>query len=199
MSVPKGLSEREAALWGRVAATVSPLKGRGTNPPLSTGEGIDSRGNEADRLRVHAVLGTPSPNLPLKGERFGGSIRLPRPASPPDRHGLDSSWDRKLAKGAIAPDFTLDLHGASLDAAHTRLDHGLVQAKAMGARIVLLITGKPRGASSADRGQQRGAIRAKVLDWLAAGPHGGDIAAIRTAHRRHGGGGSLYLILRRRR
>ena len=69
----------------------------------------------------------------------------------------------------------------------------------MGARVVLLVTGKPRGGAAADRGDRRGAIRAKILDWLAVGPHGSDIAAIRPAHRRHGGEGALYLVLRRRR
>jgi DNA-nicking Smr family endonuclease len=125
----------------------------------------------------------------------------PAPAPPPATPGpgLDSSWERKLARAAIEPDFTLDLHGHTLDQAHRRLDSGLAQAKAMGARLVLLITGKPRPADPADRGTQRGAIRAKVLDWLAAGPHGSDIAAIRKAHRRHGGEGALYLVLRRGR
>ena len=113
--------------------------------------------------------------------------------------GLDGSWERKLARAAIAPDFTLDLHGHSLDQAHARLDMGLTQAKAMGARLVLLVTGKPRPVEAADRGSRRGAIRAKVLDWLAAGPHASDIAAIRKAHRRHGGEGALYIVLRRKR
>lgn len=120
------------------------------------------------------------------------------PPLSPDR-GLDSSWERKLARAAIAPDFTLDLHGHTLDQAHRRLDAGLGQAKAMGARLVLLITGKARPADAADRGTQRGAIRAKMLDWLAAGPHASDIAAIRKAHRRHGGDGALYVVLKRRR
>ena len=114
-------------------------------------------------------------------------------------HGLDSSWERKLARAAIAPDFTIDLHGHTLDQAHARLDGGLMQAKAMGARLVLLVTGKARSADAADRGTRRGAIRAKVLDWLAAGPHGSDIAAVRPAHRRHGAEGALYLVLRRTR
>jgi DNA-nicking Smr family endonuclease len=113
--------------------------------------------------------------------------------------GLDSSWDRKLDRAALAPDFTLDLHGHTLAQAHARLDAGLAQAKAMGARLVLLITGKARPADAADRGSRRGAIRAKVIDWLAAGPHAADIAAVRAAHRRHGGDGALYLVLRRRR
>jgi DNA-nicking Smr family endonuclease len=63
--------------------------------------------------------------------------------------------------------------------------------------VVLVITGRPRPAESADRGERRGAIRAKVLDWLAAGPHASSIAAIRQAHPRHGGDGALYLVLRR--
>ncbi|HVR90721.1 MAG TPA: Smr/MutS family protein [Novosphingobium sp.] len=130
---------------------------------------------------------------------------VPKREAPPtsralDRHGLDTSWERKLAKAAIAPDFTLDLHGHSLDAAHVRLDHGLTQALAQGARLVLLITGRPRPADDhADRGQRRGAIRAKLLDWLAAGPHSGRIAAVRPAHPRHGGAGAVYIVLRRPR
>jgi DNA-nicking Smr family endonuclease len=114
-------------------------------------------------------------------------------------HGLDSAWERKLARAHIEPDFTLDLHGHTLDQAHARLDAGLAQAKAMGARLVLLITGLPRAVEAADRGHRRGAIRSKVLDWLAAGPHGADVAAVRPAHRRHGGAGALYLVLRRKR
>jgi DNA-nicking Smr family endonuclease len=130
---------------------------------------------------------------------------LPRPSAGPtppkgeDRYGLDSTWDRKLARGTLTPDFTLDLHGHTLASAHGRLDHGLTQAKALGARVVLLIAGKSRPVDPADRGERRGAIRAKVLDWLAAGPHASSIAAIRTAHRRHGGDGALYLILRKPR
>jgi DNA-nicking Smr family endonuclease len=37
-----------------------------------------------------------------------------------------------------------------------------------------------------------------VHDWLAASRHAPRIAAVRGASRRHGGGGSLYLVLRRR-
>ncbi|WP_374407911.1 Smr/MutS family protein [Pelagerythrobacter sp.] len=113
--------------------------------------------------------------------------------------GLDSHWDRRLKGGTLAPDFTLDLHGHTLDSAYARLEDGLFQAKAMGARVVLLIAGKSRPVDAADRGTKRGVIRAKILDWLAAGPHGSDVAAIRKAHRRHGGEGALYLVLKRRR
>ena len=192
MKPPRGLSADEAALWRRVTATVTPL-----NPQVPP--------QAAEVAAARAAVGEVSPAAakplrqpsgltpPPKGEDRGKT-----PPLSPDR-GLDASWERKLARALIAPDFTLDLHGHTLEQAHRRLDMGLGQAKAMGARLVLLITGKSRPAEAADRGDKRGAIRAKVLDWLAAGPHARDIAAIRKAHRRHGGEGALYLVLKRGR
>jgi DNA-nicking Smr family endonuclease len=100
-----------------------------------------------------------------------------------------------LRSGAVEPDRILDLHGLTLDGAWDAIDRGLEQAIARGDRIVLLITGHLRPG---DRPVARGKIRAAVHDWLAASRHAGAIAAVRGAHRRHGGGGSLYLVLRRR-
>lgn len=184
---PRGLSASEAELWSRVASTVRPLHPRAPVTPF----------------KPHAAEPAPPAPVPRKVK---GRVPAPLPPPPPapsaprplDRHGLDSSWERKLAKAAISPDFTLDLHGHNLEAAHARLDHGLTQAVAMGARLVLVITGKPRPVEAADRGDRRGAIRAKLLDWLAAGPHASRIAVVRPAHRRHGGPGALYVVLRRR-
>lgn len=191
MKAPRGLSAGEAALWARLAATVKPL--RPEDPPLQ-GEVAPRSGDGGVSPPAVTPLRQPSGlPPPPKGEDRGKTSPLS-----PDR-GLDATWDSKLARAAIAPDFTLDLHGHTLDQAHRRLDSGLVQAKALGARLVLLITGKPRPAQAADRGTERGAIRAKVLDWLAAGPHASDIAAIRKAHRRHGGDGALYIVLKRQR
>jgi DNA-nicking Smr family endonuclease len=108
---------------------------------------------------------------------------------------LDGSWDKKLRSGMVEPDRVLDLHGMNLDSAWAAIDRGLEQAIARGDRIVLLITGHHRPG---DPPVERGRIRAAVHDWLAASRHSKNIAAVRGAHRRHGGGGSLYLILRRK-
>ncbi|MGE5064492.1 MAG: Smr/MutS family protein [Myxococcales bacterium] len=83
----------------------------------------------------------------------------------------------------------------SLDTAWRAIDLGLEQSIGRGERVVLLITGHHRPG---DPPVRRGAIRAAVHDWLAASRHASDIAAVRGAHRRHGGGGSLYVILRRK-
>ena len=191
----RSLSREEARLWAAVAGTVKPLAGTDDPPPL---------GEVAGRRPDGGGKFTPPPSRPLRPASGGppppkgeDRERKPRPPATIDAHGLDASWERKLAKALVHPDFTLDLHGHSLDAAHARLDAGLAQAGMMGARLVLVITGRSRPVEAADCGHSRGAIRAKVIDWLALGPHGSRIAAVRPAHRRHGGAGALYVILRR--
>jgi DNA-nicking Smr family endonuclease len=190
MKPPRGLTAEEAALWARVAQTVRPLR-KSFVPPV-TGEDAKAIAAPPPPPKFRKALARPV-TVPA---------RPPEPAPSPrplDRGGLDGSWDRKLGQGVVSPDFTLDLHGHTLDSAHARLDHGITQAAAQGARVLLLITGKPRPADELTaRASRRGAIRAKVLDWLAAGSHASKIAAVRPAHPRHGGAGALYIVLKRR-
>jgi len=117
---------------------------------------------------------------------------------------LDGSWDKRMARGRIDPDATIDLHGLTLDQAWRRLDFALEEAIAIGTRVLLVITGKaPRdpsaGRVSADRDRARGMIRATLDDWIGASRHRAAIAAVRGAHPRHGGTGAVYVVLRRRR
>lgn len=192
MKPPRGLTADEAEAWAKVAASVVPINsGRRIERPKDSG---------ATPL---AIL-TPAPKAkPIKSVRpilppsATTVVAAPRKLRPIGSGGLDSHWDKRLKTGAIDPDFTLDLHGHGLDAAHGRLENGIGQARAMGARLVLVVTGKSRPVDAADRGTRRGAIRAKVLDWLAAGPHADSIAAIRKSHRRHGGDGAIYIVLRK--
>jgi DNA-nicking Smr family endonuclease len=173
--VRRRLSADERALWAKVVATVRPLE----------------PGAPRD------VEATPAPAK-------AAAPRKPAPAPPPApkaRPGpgttLDGSWDRRLSRGLVSPDATVDLHGHNLAGAHALLDRRLEQAIAEGARLLLLITGKP--PSDERRPVARGAIRAAVGDWLRASRHARDIAAVRNAHPRHGGQGALYIVLRRKR
>lgn len=187
---PRGgrrLTPEEEELWRRVADTIEPLEPRRKVEPTIPPPPVA----EAPPLPPKRIKGRVPPPLPPVAPPLA-------PTRPLDRHGLDGGWDKRLGKGQVAPDFTLDLHGANLEGAYQRLEHGLALALAQGARVVLLITGRARPAPGPmDRGSQRGAIRAKFLDWLVHGSHSSRIAAVRAAHPRHGGAGAVYIILKR--
>ncbi len=176
------LSPEEGALWARVIASVRPIErraARAIQPP-----------------RPKAVPGPVAVRAP-------SPVRAQPPAPPsvkatPPADTLDGGWDRRLARGTVAPDLSVDLHGHTLASAYAVLDSGLERAIRGGARVMLLVTGKPPRVR-AEGGPVRGAIRAAVGDWLAASRHADAIAAVRGAHPRHGGAGALYIILRRKR
>jgi DNA-nicking Smr family endonuclease len=172
----RSLSPEEAALWARVTATISPLS-RETPSPQTT-----------DQKQHQRVVKPPAKAA------APASSKAARPQRPRPGTTLDGSWDRRLRSGAVEPDRTLDLHGMTLDSAWRAIDRALEQAITHGDRVLLLVTGHHRPGEPP---VQRGKIRAVVHDWLAASRHAGRIAAVRGAHRRHGGGGSLYIILRR--
>jgi DNA-nicking Smr family endonuclease len=177
------LSPEEAKLWRQVAGTVRAYK---QLEPLTMA--MDSAVKAPSRpLKTKAM---PVPDAPMQ--------TAPK-AKTQHANTLDAGWDRKLSRGMIIPDRTVDLHGYGLSAAHVRLNQALSDAVVTGARVILLITGRAQRDNPRMPPTSRGVIRASVGDWLAASPHADQIAAIRNAHPRHGGAGALYLIMRRPR
>lgn len=208
------LTDAEAALWKRVIATVEPFKDKQPSPlPAPGGAGMLGKAGQAGGGAARSpALDSPTPGAkpaaladPSRW-REGREDKPSRPGKPTPgwtftpapvptvKGNLDGHWDRRMAKGGVQPDVTIDLHGHTLASAYARLDLALGQAIAADMRLMLLITGKARAPESG-----RGAIRAAVSDWLASSRHAGDIAAVRNAHPRHGGDGALYIVLRRRR
>lgn len=182
------LDPEESALWQRVTATVRPIAKRKAKAATVDAESVTA----------------PSPQPSSKRGRVP-PLRVPA-ATPvaqqkPLADSLDGGWDRRLRRGVTQPDWTIDLHGHTLDSARRLLDNALDQALAEGVRVILLITGKPpRDHDRGDDGRpRRGLIRASIGSWLESSRHAGRIAAVRNAHPRHGGNGALYIILRRDR
>jgi DNA-nicking Smr family endonuclease len=187
------LSPDEAALWKRVVASVTPLAGRASGAPPLQPEAPPAEANDKGSQAMAAAA--PRPQRPAKAPR---AHPQPNAAASETGNHLDGSWDRRLSRGLVSPESSIDLHGHSLASAYDRLDHGLDLAIRRGDRVLLLITGKPPRPES-ERPHARGAIRAAVGDWLGSSRHADRIAAVRNAHPRHGGSGALYIILRRPR
>lgn len=178
----RSLDAEEERLWAKVVATIRPLSRQPTGFSPAGGA-------EPPKPLEVASRAVPRSQPPLHVP-----VRPPR-AEAHSEATLDSGWDRRLRSGDVRPDRVIDLHGLSLDSAWEAIDSGLEKAIAAGDRLVLLITGH---APSGEPPAKRGKIRAAVHDWLAVSRHSADIAAVRGAHRRHGGGGSLYMVLRRK-
>jgi len=176
------LGAEERALWARVIATVRAIE------PVP---------------KVEPVAPVSRAALPPKTATRKAVAAPPASKPPPPRKAigetLDGSWDRKFGRGAVVPDFAVDLHGHTLESAHRLLNASLDRAVSSGARVVLLITGKPPRPDRSGERSARGAIRGVVGDWLAASRYAHHIAAIRNAHPRHGGSGALYIVLKRPR
>jgi DNA-nicking Smr family endonuclease len=182
------LNAEEAALWRHVTASVKPMTVRHSVPEDITATPV-----------VLRDLTMPSPSV-RHSAPFGLATRIvPPPLRRQPANTLDAGWDKRLAKGQVAPDFTIDLHGETLTTAHARLNQNLSFALQQGARLILLITGRPARDNPRLPPTSRGVIRASIEDWLHASSYYSSIAAVRPAHPRHGGHGALYLIMRRER
>lgn len=177
------LEAEGAALWRRVVATVAPLPGRAAIPVLPP-----VRQKPSGIVTIAAPVALGKRVTPVAVPSAGGT--------------LDGSWDRRLGRGLVQPDRSVDLHGLTLDRAYATVDAALDAAIRRGERVVLMVAGKARpdtrGTQASGSNASRGAIRAVIRDWLAASRHAGAIAAVRNAHPRHGGAGALYIVLRRR-
>lgn len=179
------LGPDEKALWGKVMATVKPLHVVKAEPVAKASP------TPPKPVRVERRQGTPTDGSP-GGSLVGAQGERTMVVAPGN---LDSHWDRRIKRGGLAPDVSIDLHDANLSSAYSRLDGALEQAIAQKFKVVLLVTGKPRAHDRAS-GQGRGAIAAVVRDWLAASRHSRYISAVRNAHPKHGGAGALYIVLK---
>ena len=184
------LTEEERALWRQVAATTSR---RAPPPPLAP---------EAEA--PPKPIAPPEPELPplriLKPVgRSEPQIALP-PAPSPAPSGLDRATETRLRKGRKEPEARLDLHGMTANRAHAALNRFISQSRAQGLRLVLIITGKGGPAAPRAFGDPSpGVLRREAPVWLSTPPLSGMVVNVSQAHSRHGGGGALYVYLKRKR
>lgn len=177
------LSREERDLWSTVARTAKPMH----NP----------------HLPVVATDPTPPQEPPPKQP---ATARLPafmigeraRPApstSPVAPLAMDAKTHARMARGKLAPEDRIDLHGMTLAEAHPELVHFILNAQSQGLRLLLVITGKGRPDAQP---RPTGLLRHQVPHWLRLPPLAGAVLQVREAHLKHGGSGAFYVYLRRR-
>ena len=177
----RSLTADEHALWSHVTRSIAPL--RRARPQRET---------EPVAEEAHAKPAKPIPAAPV--------VRLvtPHPAPrPPGLAPIDRRLKQKLARGREAIDATIDLHGRTQAEAHAALVRFLRNARANGARLVLVITGK--GVRSDDFAAERGVLRRQVPLWLRSAELRDVVIGFDWAHVAHGGEGALYVRIRRGR
>jgi DNA-nicking Smr family endonuclease len=178
--------EADAELWARIAQTATPLK-------------------KKNRVTRVAAPPRPAPNPKAKAAKADTPSAAAKPASRPSHApgagGLDRLTARKLDKGHLAVEARLDLHGMRQRDAHAALRKFLKWAQTKDYRHVLVITGK---GSLRDEGRSfyeeeaRGVLRQAVPHWLSQSDLAPLIVSFAEAPRRLGGGGALYVRLRRK-
>ena len=170
-------------LWTEVVRTVTPLRRQHATTLLPFDE-------------------EPLPLPPAK-EATGSAARPVLPPYRPDhspgpqtgRDVLEPRLRRRLVRGQIGIDGSIDLHGMRQAEAHATLRRFLFARAARGDRTLLVITGK--GAASDGEHATRGVLRAMLPIWLAERDLAPLIAGWQAAARGHGGDGAFYVRLRR--
>jgi DNA-nicking Smr family endonuclease len=106
--------------------------------------------------------------------------------------GLDPGVARKLRRGEYAVQGHVDLHGLTREEAKQAVDRFLRGARQAGKRCVLVVHG--RGTHSRD---QVPVLKEALRTWLATARFARHVLAFATARPQDGGGGALYVLLRR--
>lgn len=168
----KILSEEDRVLWSLVARSAMALRGK---------------------RAVEVPLVAPQPDAaPAEPPRAAAPAVPPaKPKPMPALYALDVPTHDKLSKGRLPIEGRVDLHGLTQSEAYSLLYTFLSRAHAGGVRYVLVITGK--GASSGGDGVLRRAVPA----WLSTPAFRHLVSSHDHAARQHGGGGALYVRLRR--
>lgn len=175
-------------LWADVARTVDPLRPKRPKPLLSMG------GGPLPVPDVSPVKPRRIPHLPMPSYQSAG-----RPGHEPPGQVIEPRMRRRLGRGQIEIDGTIDLHGmrqAEAQAALTRFVHA---RSARGDRTLLVITGKGLKKVDGDAATivERGVLRSMLPIWLSEPNLAPLIAGWDVSAQSHGGEGAYYVRLRR--
>ena len=108
--------------------------------------------------------------------------------------GISLSQAHKLQKGKIRLESKIDLHGFTQEKANIFLKDKLTELYKKNIRCVLIITGKKTGKHGPE-----GVLKKEVPRWLNIPPLRQMVLMTAWAQPKDGGGGALYVLLKKRR
>ncbi len=196
MSRRRDLMPDEAKLWHRVARTVRTYGHQKPKLALDEAELTAAPAPETSRK--------PAPELPhlalqrAKAARQTLAPATPRPEVKPASLVSDASGHKKVRRGKLDIDGSIDLHGYRQVEAQTALAGFLVRMRRSGARCVLVVTGKGRVIEDGEDylTPQPGVIRRRLPEWLSGLGIREHVSGYASAHPRHGGSGAYYVLLK---
>jgi DNA-nicking Smr family endonuclease len=154
-----------------------------------------------ERSLFHSAFQETRPLVKAKPKPDAKAQAKPARSSPEGK--LDGSTAERLRRGQMDPEARIDLHGMTEAAAHAALLKFLRAAHKRGLRLALVVTGKGgREQSSSDLSgsyRSRGVLKSLVPRWLREPDFAELVVGTKTAHRRHGGEGALYVYVRKNR
>jgi DNA-nicking Smr family endonuclease len=113
---------------------------------------------------------------------------------------MDRKSFSRMKRGKLRPEARIDLHGMTLEHAHSALTRFILSSHRSGKRLVLVITGKGKDRDEGGPIPVRhGVLRHQTPHWLATAPLSSVVLQVSQAHASHGGGGAYYVYLRRHR
>ena len=178
-------------LWIEVKKTVAPLR------PLF----------EALEAAPLPLPTKPAPPAPRVVKPSSHSLFRPIPVMPlarqpgPGERPLEPRIRRRVGRGQIEIDGTIDLHGMRQLEAEGALKRFIHARVARGDRTVLVITGKGLKKLGDDAAIiiEAGVLRSRLPGWLASHDIAPLVAGWSVAAQNHGGDGAFYVRLKRGR
>ena len=188
--------DEELALWKKVTDRITPIEPARLEPAAIL---------KPAQPKTDKPAAQPKPITPFKMN--GGKALVKDNLAPSIGQALktqpvqmDKKAFRQLQRGKLKPDARIDLHGLTLDRAHTKLTSFVMSSHASGKRLLLVITGKGKHRDSPGPIPVRhGVLRHQVPEWLRLAPLNSVVLQVTQAHISHGGGGAYYVYLRRSR
>lgn len=178
----KALTSEDRILWGKVARSTRAMPGK--LDALTEFEAVF-----AEKIPEEKA---PEPKKAKAEQPAAEGIALTIGRGKDTKHyPLERPVKRKIAKGRLALEARIDLHGMIQSEAHGFLLGFLIKAHERGLRHVLVITGKGTSLGS------DGALKRAVPLWFSLPEFRPLISSYEPAARNHGGEGALYVRLAR--